>query len=81
MAQEMRWYHRLFEWLGSLTGIGGATFLALNMPWSGWGFVLFLVSNVFWITFAISRKYMGLLMMQLVFTLTSVIGIYRWFFV
>lgn len=76
----MRWYHRLFEWLGSLTGIGGATFLALNMPWSGWGFVLFMFSNLFWASFSILRGYYGLLLMQVGFTFTSILGIYRWFF-
>ena len=36
------------KWLGTATGIAGATVISLNLPLSGWGFVLFLVSSVSW---------------------------------
>ncbi len=36
------------KWLGTATGIAGATVIALNLPISGWSFVLFLVSSVSW---------------------------------
>lgn len=53
--------------------------LAANMPWSGWGFVAFMFSNVFWALFAVLRGYNGLLLMQIGFFATSLAGIYRWF--
>jgi nicotinamide riboside transporter PnuC len=81
MAQEMTFTHKVLEWAGTATGLVGAILLALNMPWSGWGFVAFLISNIFWISFAILRGYNGLLLLQIGFTVTSIIGIYRWFFV
>lgn len=66
------------EWLGSLTGLAGAILLAINNDFSGYGFVMFLLSNCFWITFALKTKSYGLLTMQLGFFATSVLGISRW---
>ncbi len=34
------------KWFGTGMGIAGALVIALNLPFSGWGFVLFLVSSV-----------------------------------
>lgn len=42
------------------------------------GFALFLISNGFWIAFGLRRKAPGLVAMQLVFTATSAVGVYRW---
>ncbi len=36
------------KWIGTGMGIAGALVIALNLPFSGWGFVLFLVSSVSW---------------------------------
>ena len=80
MAQEMTPFHKMLEWGGTITGLAGASFLALNVPWSGWGFVAFMFSNMFWATFAVLRGYKGLLLLQAGFTITSLTGIYRWFF-
>jgi nicotinamide riboside transporter PnuC len=67
-----------FEYIGCGFGLLGALLLSLNCKHSGWGFVAFLVSNVSWITFAIQNGINGLLVMQFGFTITSLIGIYRW---
>lgn len=66
------------QWLGCITGVFGALLLALKIKHSGWGFVLFLVSNGFWIAFAIETSANGLLVMQLAFSITSAIGIFNW---
>lgn len=66
------------EWLGCAFGVLGSGLLALNARCSGWGFVLFFVSNLFWIGFALAHQNYGLLFQQMVFLLTSAIGIYRW---
>lgn len=68
----------LFQWLGCITGVAGSLLLALNTRHSGWGFVLFLISNGFWVAFAIQADAPGLLAMQIIFTVTSLVGIYRW---
>lgn len=67
------------EWAGSLTGLLGSAVLAANLPgWSGYGFVAFLISNACWITVSLRRRMPALLAMQLGFTATSLLGLYRW---
>jgi len=68
------------EWAGSLFGILGALLLALNTKVSGWGFVLFLISNVFWIAYGMMNEVYSLLVMQAFFTATSLLGVKRWLF-
>lgn len=66
------------EWFGSIAGILGALLLAANIQYSGYGWLLFLVSNIAWIVYALQSKIKSMLIMQLVFTSTSLIGIFRW---
>lgn len=68
----------LLQWLGCATGATGSLLLATNTRNSGWGFVLFLISNGFWAAFGIVTNAPGLIAMQAIFTATSAIGIYRW---
>lgn len=72
------WYA---QWAGCAFGVCGAFMLALNNSLSGWGFVSFLVSNVCWILFGVLTNATGLIFMQVLFTATSLLGIYRWIFV
>ncbi len=66
------------EWLGSATGLFGSALLSANIAVSGYGFLAFLVSNVFWSAFALRARLWGMLLMQVGFTVTSVIGVCRW---
>lgn len=66
------------QWAGCATGVAGALLLAVNTRHSGQGFVLFLVSNGFWIAYGIQTHAVGLITTQVVFTATSLLGIYRW---
>lgn len=66
------------EYLGARLGMLGAFVLASNYSWSGAGFILFLISNFFLIRFALLTDHHELLRMQLVFTATSLLGIFRW---
>lgn len=68
----------LIGWLGSAAGVAGALILALNEPWSGVGWNFFLASNTAWIVYAFIKNSRSLLLMQVVFTFTSLLGIYRW---
>ena len=65
-------------WVGSILGLIGAALLALNFEYSGYGWFAFLASNVAWIAYGLRTKTRSLLTMQLGFTLTSIIGLYRW---
>jgi len=66
------------EWIGAITGLLGALLLSLNVSVSGYGFILFLASNVAWVIYSLRRRTYGLLAQQLGFSATSIIGIVRW---
>lgn len=68
------------QWTGAVLGALGALALALRTRASRWGWVLFLASNGFWIAFALRIDARGLVAMQLVFTATSLLGLWRWLF-
>jgi len=70
----------IIEWSGSLLAVIGAGLLATRGRYVGYGFVFFLVSNVFWITYALAIADNKILFMQIAFTFTSLLGIYRWLF-
>jgi len=67
-----------FDWIGCALALVGSLLLAMNTRISGWGFVAYFFSNCAWITFAASNGINSLLLMQIGFTLTSLLGIYRW---
>ncbi|MBK3779855.1 hypothetical protein G3A43_06280 [Paraburkholderia aspalathi] len=69
---------KTIEWLGALTGLVGSALLALHVVISGYGFVLFLISNLFWFWFGFRTRAWGMVTMQVGYTLTSVVGIVRW---
>ena len=55
------------KWLGTAFGIAGAAVLAFNLPFSGWGFVLFLVSSLAWMTYLdLNLRLPELLLMRVV---------------
>ena len=66
------------QWAGCATGVVGATLLALNTRVSGWGFVFFLASNGFWMAYGWETNALGLIFTQVIFTITSCLGIVRW---
>lgn len=66
------------EYAGAALGILGALLLAVKSRYSGWAFVLWLASNVLWIIFGARGPHWGLVLQNLVFSITSMIGIYVW---
>lgn len=64
-----------FEAWGANFGIAGALLLALALPVSHWGWVLFLGSNACWLVFALRLGYRRLARQTVVFTATSLLGI------
>jgi hypothetical protein len=70
---------KAIEWLGTVLSFSAAFWLALAIPSSQWGFVLFLVSNVCWGYFAVRTHAHGLLTLQLGLAVLNVLGVVRWF--
>jgi hypothetical protein len=71
---------RIAEAWGANFGILGALLLALALPESRWGWVLFLCSNAAWLVFSIALGYKKLLLQTAIFTLSSLIGIANTFY-
>jgi nicotinamide riboside transporter PnuC len=69
-----------FEWGGAIFGSAGALLIALNTKYTGWGFVLFFIANIAWIAFGYAIGAHGLILNQIFFTATSLIGIRQWLF-
>jgi hypothetical protein len=68
----------MIKWGGACFGVVGAGLLAIKCRASGFGFVAYLASNAFWLASAIAQDDKPMLLMQVVFTLTSMLGVYRW---
>lgn len=68
----------LAELVGCGFGMLGALLISLKSKWSGWGFVLYLVSNIGWIIYGFSIQSMGILIQQSYFTITSLVGVWFW---
>lgn len=77
-ARPLGLWPSVSEWTGSATGATGAMLLALNLPVSGYAWLLLLLSNAAWIFYAVQKRICSILLMQLVFTTTSLVGIHRW---
>jgi hypothetical protein len=67
-----------YEWTGACLGLAGAGLLSLNVKASRFGWPLFLLSNMAWIVYGIRTEMHGLVAMQIGFTITSLVGAYRW---
>lgn len=66
------------KWTGTITGISGALWLALNLPSSGWGFLLFTVSSICWVIAGRLMREASLVSLHSVYLLVNLVGIYRW---
>lgn len=71
-------FHRVVEWIGSITGLLGSWLIATNTDVSGWAFPAWLISNACWIAFSIRTKNHPMLLMQIGYTASSILGVYRW---
>jgi hypothetical protein len=68
------------QWTGCALGLLGAFLLATNSRYSRWGWIAFLLSNGAWIAYSLLVSANGLLLQQVGFTITSLIGVRQWFF-
>lgn len=65
-------------WIGSVLALIGSALLAVNIPESGFGFGFYLLSNFAWIYHGVKTKTWSLVVMQMGFTVTGVLGLIRW---
>lgn len=68
-----------YECLGALSGGIGAWLISENNLFSKWGWVLFLISNVMFLTMGFRKRLYGLMAAQSYFTYTSLNGIFHYF--
>jgi len=66
---------------GSLAAAAGAIVLAPRRRYSGWGWVLFLASNFFWIATALGRSDVQQLVMQGILSIASLVGVWQYLIV
>lgn len=66
-----------FEWIGALLGLLGAFLLATHSHVSRYGWLAFLGANVAMTAFAVTIGAYGLLLQQLGFTATTLLGLRR----
>lgn len=64
--------------IGTSTGVSGAVLIALNVGLVRYGFVLFLLSSMLWLTAALAQRESSLAVLQGAFTVVNVIGLWRW---
>lgn len=65
----------IIEWTATAVSITGAFAVALKR---GWGFVLFAVSNLLWISWGLMVPAHGLVVTQAVFLVSSILGMVVW---
>lgn len=65
----------MIEWLWSIFSISGAI---LNARHNKWGFILWIVSNIGWITTNIVYELWAQIPVWVAFTVTSVYGFIHW---
>ena len=70
----------ILEWFSAFTAVIGSLLLALNNQYSRYGWIAFFMSNTTMIVFSFNMDLMGILLMNVVFMITTLLGINRWFF-
>jgi hypothetical protein len=70
----------IIQWAATITGIAAAILVALNLGarLTGWGFVIFAVSSIGWIAFALVERETPLAIQNGVLFCINLIGVYRY---
>ena len=68
------------KWTGTMMGIAGALWLALNLSSSGWAFVLLTISAFCWLGAGWRMREPSLIALNFVYCAINAVGIYRWLF-
>ena len=65
------------KWTGTALSFSGLMINAWNPKWSRWGWLIFQVSTFCWITASIWQQEWALLLKQLAFFVTTIVGLAR----
>jgi len=68
---------QVLEWVGSICGIAGAALIASNIRLSPWGWWLFFFSSVSLSLYAAVAGAWGILLLNLAFVITNLLGLAR----
>lgn len=70
----------IIQWTATATGIIAAIMVAFNVSPKlvGWGFVVFTVSSMFWISFGLMSNETPLTVQNIVLLIINLVGTYRW---
>lgn len=82
-AQFMDWMRAMtladvVEIGGAINGVAGAWMLAIRFRYSSYGWIAYLLSNMFWLVFAISIDRKWLLIQTICFTGSSLVGVWNY---
>ncbi|CAA6603862.1 conserved exported hypothetical protein [Rhodospirillaceae bacterium LM-1] len=69
------------KWMGTAAGIVGAVLVAANVGVVGWGFIAWAISSSLWTYAGWAMREPSLILLQAVFLIIDLVGIWRWFFV
>jgi len=69
---------RILEGVGAVAGIVGAGLIASNTQLSSYGWIGFSISSVTLAAFAIYIRAWWMLAMQICFSITNAVGLWRW---
>ena len=76
--EEIRETDHWTGWIGLALAIAGASLVALNLSISGWGFILYLGSNVLWVSYGIKNKARPVIVREGIFAVINIVAVYRW---
>lgn len=70
----------VIQWLATISGIIAAVMVATNLSAriTGWGFVVFTGSSIFWIAFGVLKQEPPLTIQNAVLLVVNLIGIWRY---
>ena len=66
---------RCLEWGGAVSGVAGTLLLALNLGLGAVAFGCYAISNALWLIYSYATQQKGMLMMNGVYSITTVIGL------
>ena len=72
---EKSFRHHLIEWSAAAFSLIGAVFNAKQFVH---GFYLWIIANILWMMFAYKHRHWGLFVMNIVFMIINIVGIYTW---
>lgn len=66
------------DWIGALLAIVGSYLLSFGgAGMIKWGWVAYVVSNLFWVSYGINNGKWSIIVMQVVFMVSSINGVFR----